>query len=80
MLNIYEVDYSVSPGGINMFEILLNDELVYDTPNFIDAMEYAYKSGFNFTVHTLEAYHIEFEEAYLNPATGVSGLTNVSTN
>lgn len=76
-LKIYEVDYSVSPGGTNSFEILLNDSLVYETPLLHDAVEFAYSSGYNFTVYTLEAYHREFDEDN-NLDTPAKSLTNVS--
>ena len=73
MLDIYEIDYTASSNGVNSFEVLMNDELVYETSNFLDAMDFAYNSGYSFNVYTLEAYRREFEEDHnFFPAHGVS--------
>ena len=82
-LRIYEIDYSVSPGGVNSFEVyndLDNDYdtggmPLYTTDSFIDACQFCYDNGCNFTVYTLAQYHREFEEDHLAPAVP---LDNVS--
>ena len=67
-LRIYEIDYSVSPGGINSFEIYPdagNDEPIgyplYETESLSDACMWAYNQGCNFVVYTLAQYHIQFD-------------------
>lgn len=62
-LSIYEIDYSVSPGGINSFEIYdnINDIPLYETPSLTEACLFAYNLGRNFTVYTLSQYHKEFD-------------------
>jgi hypothetical protein len=77
-LRIYEIDYSVSPGGINSFEVyndLDNDYdspyPLYETPSLIEACNWAYNQGCNFTVFTLA----QNEKLYNTPA---QILTNVS--
>jgi hypothetical protein len=69
-LRIYEIDYSVSPGGINSFEVYddLNNDYVssyplYETPNLIDACNWAYNQGCNFTVYTLAQNELEYSNA-----------------
>ena len=69
-LRIYEIDYSVSPGGINSFEVyndLDNDydfsSPLYETPNLIDACNWAYNQGCNFTVFTLAQNELEYSNA-----------------
>lgn len=83
-LRIYEIDYSVSPGGINSFEIYpdvdsSDDTLgypLYETESIQDACKWAYDQGCNFTVYTLAQYHREFDmDLYDAPA---STLTDVS--
>ena len=84
-LRIYEIDYSVSPGGINSFEVypdLDNDYEsgypLYETESLADACLFAYNLGCNFKVYTLSQYHKQFEEdIYDTPA---QPLTNVSAN
>jgi len=77
-LRIYEIDYSVSPGGINSYEIyndLDNDYEspypLYETESLTDACKWAYNQGCNFTVFTLA----QNEKLYDTPA---QILTNVS--
>ena len=69
-LRIDEIDYSVSPGGINSFVVyndLDNDYEspypLYETPNLIDACNWAYKQGCNFTVFTLAQNELEYSNA-----------------
>lgn len=56
-LNIYEIDYSVSPGGINQYEIY--DEMntyicAYD--NLVDATRYCEGNGYDYLVKLLNHY------------------------
>ena len=68
-LRIYEIDYSVSPGGINSFEVYndLDNHVcpypLYETPNLIDACNWAYNQGCNFTVYTLAQNELEYSNA-----------------
>ena len=84
-LRIYEIDYSVSTGGINQFEVYPdldspNDTTgypLYETTSLADACLFAYNQGCNFTVYTLSQYHMEFERDNIDPAqdlTAVSGI------
>ena len=82
-LRIYEIDYSVSPGGINQFEVYPDLNMhedgypLYETNSLADACLFAYNLGCNFKVYTLSQYHKQFEEdLYDTPAqslTAVSG-------
>ena len=57
MITIYEVEYSVSPGGIDMFEMY--DELgsyVGAYENLIDAQRFCYTNGYDYTVKLLSNY------------------------
>ena len=70
-LDIYEIDYSVSPGGINTFEIYNEfGEYICDFEHMIDACSYAYKNGYEYTVHLLANYR--------SSDTPAQPLTNVS--
>jgi hypothetical protein len=51
MITIYEVEYSVSPGGIDMFEMY---DGAYD--NLVDAHRYCYANGYDYTVKLLSNY------------------------
>lgn len=68
-LKIYEIDYSVSPGGINQFEVYDENELLFSSTYLIDACLYAYGIGRNFEVYTLAEFHKEFD--LVNPALGM---------
>ena len=61
-LRIYEMDYSVSPGGINQFEVYpdLDSPPLYETTSLADACLFAYNLGCNFKVYTLAQYEKEF--------------------
>ena len=65
---IYEVDYSCSPGGKNMFEVYRDFGTVIPgefqipiivTESLIDACLYCYNKGVNFEVYTLAQYYKE---------------------
>jgi hypothetical protein len=67
-LRIYEIDYSVSPGGINMFEVYPdidspNDTTgypLYETESLTEAVTWCYNQGCNFIVYTLAQHDKEF--------------------
>lgn len=76
-LDIYEIDYSVSPGGINSFEIYdETGQYITDFDNMVDAHNWCNAMEENYTVHLLSTYHREFEED--NISNTPSPLTNVS--
>jgi len=57
MMTIYEVEYSVSPGGIDMFEIYNeSDEYICSYDNLVDATRYCYANGYDYTVKLLANY------------------------
>jgi len=62
-LAIYEVEYSVSPGGIDMFEVydgrFPSDPPLYESPDLTSAVQFCYNLGRDFTVFTLSEYHKE---------------------
>ena len=64
-LEILEVDYSVSPGGVNLFEVYDTESDFFDSPpiyeseNLTDAVKFCYDLGLNFTVRTLAQYERE---------------------
>jgi len=77
MLNIYEIDYSVSPCGINSFEIYNEfGEYITEFDTLIQAHNWCNNLAENYTVHLLSTYHREFDEDYLD--TPALALTNVS--
>lgn len=65
MLEILEVDYSVSPGGVNLFEVYDTQEEIpmsppiYETEDLTDAVNYCYNLGQDFTVRTLAQWERE---------------------
>ena len=57
-LQIYEIDYSVSPGGINSFEIYdESGEFIIDFDHLIQAHNWCDAQGEDYTVHTLANYY-----------------------
>jgi hypothetical protein len=66
-LEIIEVNYSVSPGGVDEFEVYRNEphsnisNLLFSTPKLEEAVRYCYELGKDFTVRTLA----EWEEREL---------------
>ena len=57
-LEILEIDYSVSPGGVNAFEVYDTLEFpdsppIYESENLTDAVKFCYNLGQDFTVRTL---------------------------
>jgi hypothetical protein len=57
-LEILEVAYDVSPGGVRTFEIYDKSEIepvqipIYETESLTEAVEYCYNLGKDFTVRT----------------------------
>lgn len=64
-LEILEVDYSVSPGGVNLFEVYdTHEEIpmtppIYESENLTDAVNYCYNLGLDFSVRTLAQWNRE---------------------
>lgn len=57
---ILEVNYAVSPGGVDTFEVydtnLFDSPPVYESEDLTDAVKYCYNKGFDFTVRTFAQY------------------------
>lgn len=67
-LEILEVEYSCSPGGIDMFEVYDKSDIplsvpIYETPSLTEAVLFCYNLGKDFTVKTLAEWN-ERELAY----------------
>jgi len=64
-LEILEVEYSCSPGGVDTFEVYdktdISDRPIYESESLTDAVQYCYNLGRNFTVQTIAAWHKEME-------------------
>ena len=64
-LEILEVDYSVSPGGVNLFEVYDTNEVIpmsppiYETEDLTSAVKFCYDLGQDFTVRTLAQWYRE---------------------
>jgi len=55
-LDIYEIDYSVSPGGINMFEVYdESGQYIIDFPDMVAAHNWCNSQGEDYTFHLLPA-------------------------
>ena len=75
-LEIYEIDYSVSPGGINSFEIYdESGQYITEFDNMIEAHKWCDAMEEDYTVHLLTTYHRQFEEDNISTP---AALTNVS--
>ena len=66
-LEILEIDYSVSPGGVNSFEVYdiwdyPHSVPIYETEDLTSAVKYCYDLGQDFTVRTLAAWEREQSE------------------
>ena len=65
VLEIIEIDYSVSPGGINSFEVYDRQEIepvslpIYESEDLTDAVRFCYDLGQDFTVRTLASWERE---------------------
>ena len=70
-LEILEVAYDVSPGGIRTFEIYDKAEIepvklpIYETESLTEAVQYCYNLEQDFTVRTVAAWHRN-EDTYAN--------------
>ena len=69
-LEIVEVEYSCSPGGIDLFEVYDKSDIplsvpIYETEKLIEAVLFCYNLGKDFTVRTLAEWN-ERELAYVN--------------
>ena len=64
-LEILEIDYSVSPNGVNAFEVYDTYEPspmsppIYETDELTDAVKFCYNLGQDFTVRTLAQWYKE---------------------
>ena len=64
-LEILEVEYSVSPGGIDSFEVYDTSDVelmsppLYETEDLTQAVRFCYNLGQDFTVRTLAQWHRE---------------------
>jgi len=60
-LRIYEVEYSVSPGGVNAFEVydgrFPDSPPLYESEDLTQAVQFCYNLGRDFTVLTLAEYY-----------------------
>ena len=61
-LEILEIEYSCSPGGVDTFEVYDKTEIplsvpIYETESLTKAVEFCYNLGKDFTVRTLAEYH-----------------------
>lgn len=70
-LEILEVAYDVSPGGVRTFEVYDKGEFsdpvsipIYETESLTDAVDFCYNLGKDFTVRTLAEWE-ERELAYV---------------
>jgi len=73
-LEILEVEYSCSPGGVDLFEVYDKSDIplsipIYETENLTEAVlfcyNFCYNLGKDFTVRTLAEWN-ERELAYVN--------------
>lgn len=67
-LEILEVEYSCSPGGVDSYEVYEIDHVqmdcpIYETESLTDAVKFCYNLGQDFIVRTVAAWHRN-EEAY----------------
>ena len=67
-LEIVEVEYSCSPGGIDMFEVYDKSDIplsvpIYETESLTEAVQFCYNLGKDFVVRTLAEWN-EKELAY----------------
>lgn len=64
-LEILEIDYSVSPGGVNLFEVYDTQEKtpwsppIYESEDLTDAVRFCYNLGQDFTVRTFAQWERE---------------------
>jgi len=62
-LEILEIDYEVSPGGVNSFEVYDTNEVIpmsppiFESESLTEAVQFCYNLGQDFTVRTLANYY-----------------------
>ena len=62
-LEILEIDYEVSPGGVNSFEVYDTNEVIpmsppiFESESLTEAVQFCYNLGQDFTVRTLATYY-----------------------
>jgi hypothetical protein len=61
-LEILEVEYSCSPGGIDLFEVYDKSDIplsvpIYETESLTEAVQFCYNLGKDFTVRTLAEWN-----------------------
>ena len=61
-LEILEIEYSVSPGGVDTFEVYEINRIpldcpIFETESLTDAVQFCYNLGQDFIVRTLAAWH-----------------------
>lgn len=70
-LRVLEMDYSVSPGGTNEFEVYsldpadMHNPPLFSSEDLLEAISFCYGAGVDFEVKTLAQYYRE-EEATWN--------------
>ena len=69
-LEILEVEYSCSPGGVDLFEVYDKSDTpldmpIYETENLTEAVLFCYNLGKDFTVRTLAEWN-ERELSYVS--------------
>ena len=67
-LEILEVEYSVSPGGVDSYEVYDKTEIpisipIFETESLTEAVQFCYNLGQDFIVRTVAAWHRN-EETY----------------
>jgi hypothetical protein len=64
-LEIIEINYAVSPGGVDAFEVYDTSDVqglnppLYETEDLTQAVKFCYNLGQDFTVRTLAQYYRE---------------------
>jgi len=61
-LEILEVEYSCSPGGVDLFEVYDKTDIplsvpIYETESLTEAVQFCYNLGKDFTVRTLAEWN-----------------------
>jgi len=69
-LEILEIEYSFSPGGVDTYEVYDRDDSdpvsipIFETESLTEAVQFCYDLGQDFTVRTLAAWHRHEEAEY----------------
>ncbi len=63
-LRVYEMNYGVSPMGVDAYEVYtdaeIGNEIIASLETLMEAVEFCYEYGTNFTIFTLEAWEQEY--------------------